>query len=145
MTGYGIIGLIFSADSTKANEIGDAIVTVLSGHADTELLSAFYTTFSSDPPSCITDLEIGRPQLDALKARVRLGVQLMVDDYANELREEAQKRKTHAANNFLSATSQAHELGTVNEIAQKYNISKSEVRRRKADGTLSDYIRSLSA
>jgi DNA-binding IclR family transcriptional regulator len=29
-----------------------------------------------------------------------------------------------------------HEMGTVAEIAQKLDISKSEVRRRKANGTL---------
>jgi uncharacterized small protein (DUF1192 family) len=31
---------------------------------------------------------------------------------------------------------QPHELGTVNELAQRYGVSKSEIRRRKADNTL---------
>jgi DNA invertase Pin-like site-specific DNA recombinase len=36
----------------------------------------------------------------------------------------------------LRKTNQPHEMGTVSEIAIKYGISKSEVRRMKANGTL---------
>jgi hypothetical protein len=42
----------------------------------------------------------------------------------------AQMRKTH----------QPHQLGTVNEIAQKYGISKSEVRRLKSEGKLEEFV-----
>lgn len=35
---------------------------------------------------------------------------------------------------------QPHALGTVAEIATKYNISKGEVRRMKAEGTLESYV-----
>lgn len=45
--------------------------------------------------------------------------------------------KTHAK---IVDGSKPHVLGTVNELAEKYGVSKSEIRRHKAAGTLEQFV-----
>lgn len=54
----------------------------------------------------------------------------------NALFEAADKQDKADLIEKLKETNKPHEMGTVSEIAEKFGISKSEVRRRKADGTL---------
>jgi hypothetical protein len=105
---------------------------VLIGQHDEYLKHAFYyvkykKTYDGEGP--IVDLH-SIEMLELVKNQIRRGIQ--------SLFQEESKQNLSALRAKLSETNKPHELGTVAEIAAKYNISKSEVRRRKAEGTLSE-------
>jgi hypothetical protein len=79
-------------------------------------------------------------RLENIKANFKHQLQILMD-YA--FKEDHQERKAAKAVVLeeLKANQQPHELGTVAEISAKYGISKSEVRRRKADGTLHELVK----
>lgn len=61
-------------------------------------------------------------------------------DYRKSFSQQLLKVQTE-----LKDRNKPHELGTVDQIAKRYNISKSEVRRHKAAGTLPEYLDTLTA
>lgn len=119
---------------------------VLTGNYDSILLKTFFWTVHKREPineEHTTNQECIR-MLDTAKDRIRgdiLEVFRMVEA-------EAQMSNTMAFDklrNQIRLTNKPHELGTVNEIATKFKISKSEVRRRKAAGaTTSEHFESIS-
>lgn len=103
---------------------------VLTGHYDLELKCAFFFTFMKKSAQTEAELEIPEVllPLERLKNLYRSDIQAIFDHAAKLDREALLKQ--------LKDSNKPHEMGTVAEIAAKYGISKSEVRRRKTDGTL---------
>lgn len=106
------------------------VAFLLSGQYDLEIKCAlFYSRFKTN---AVSEDEVNEPEiLDALerfKSVYRQKVQSIFD--------EADKQDKENLLIKLRSSNTPHEMGTVSEIAAKYKISKSEVRRRKEAGTL---------
>ena len=100
---------------------------LLTGQFDEDLKAVFYFQIFRKIPEDAAELNDQQVLflVDNLKDRVRKTIQQMIDS--------AFQTDVLAAPSMLHKTSA---LGTTAEIATKYNISKSEVRRRRANGTL---------
>lgn len=124
MTGLAIIGGI------NINNVA----FLLMGQYDIEIKCAFFYSYLRKNASSVEELEIPEvlEPLRRLKDMYRREVQDIFSEAAKQDRAELLAK--------LKNTNMPHEMGTVSEIAAKYNISKSEVRRRKADGTLHELV-----
>lgn len=124
MTGLSILGSLNPQN----------VAFVLVGEYDEYLKHAFY--FVTYKKAHVGDEPISDPlvldQLEHVKDQLRRGIQQLFEEDARQSFANLRAK--------LNETNKPHELGTVAEIAAKFNISKSEVRRRKADGTLSELI-----
>jgi hypothetical protein len=110
----------------------DTVSLIVVGHYDLPLKCALYQVGmkTGKAPDTVADLET--PQ-------VLFGLERIKDHYRVLIRkifEQAEQQDHEALLATLRKTNQPHEMGTVSEIAIKYGISKSEVRRMKANGTL---------
>ena len=101
---------------------------LLTGHFDEDLKSVFYFQIFRKIPEDATELNDQQVLflVDNLKDRVRKTIQQMID----------KAFQTDVLTTQSSLLHKTSALGTTAEIAAKYNISKSEVRRRRANGTL---------
>lgn len=139
------IGLNIIADCIDLRK-PDIVAFVLTGHYDDILLETFYFTSSrkiSKNGEHNQD-ETAKSCLNNLKDRIRNTIEFVfreADLLDQQKRALAHQQLVHE----LAQSNKPHDLGTVAEIAARYNISKSEVRRRKADGTLEDYLNTLHA
>lgn len=111
-----------------------AIAQILCHQWDTELKVIVFHRLFDRPPETEGDLD--HPQvsfgLERLKHVVSTPLMRALEEAAEReaLAKDAERLARHKAMN------EPHELGTVAEIAAKLGISKSEVRRHKANGTL---------
>ena len=108
----------------------ESIALIVAGNYDLEIKCAFFQTYFHKSAESLEALEVKEVlgPLERLKDHYRRGIQ--------EIFEEAAKQDKAELLEQLKETNKPHEMGTVSEIAAKYGISKSEVRRRKADGSL---------
>jgi DNA invertase Pin-like site-specific DNA recombinase len=86
-----------------------------------------------------TEADLETPEVLAGLERIKnhfRGVVQEIFRTADEADRQADQARHQEMLNQMRKNQQPHEMGTVAEIAAKYGISKSEVRRRKADGTL---------
>lgn len=133
-----MFGLSIVGKCTNLEDPGIAAL-VMGGSYDEDLLCMFYglqrncvpgensAEYTNDPDA--------KQGLQNLKDYI-LGLVQEVFRRAQLEDQEMQALKLQQVRHEVLQSSKPHEMGTVNEIAQKYGISKSEVRRRKADGTL---------
>jgi len=121
-----MIGLAAIGSSSMEN-----VAFILVGRYDLELKCAFYVSYMKKNAEKIEDIEIPEvlESLECLKNLYRRDIKAIFDQAA-----ELDKVDLIAR---LKESNKPHEMGTVSEVAAKYGISKSEVRRRKLDGTLS--------
>jgi DNA-directed RNA polymerase specialized sigma subunit len=117
----------------------NTMAAVLLGRWDHELSCALFHTLNGREANSEQELlnKDVVAALSNLKDRVRYIIQGIFELAAKE---DARKSEVEMQElrKSLAQTNQPHELGTVAEIAQRYGISKSEVRRRKAEGTLQE-------
>lgn len=133
MVGMSVIGGALQTDP----DAGTLMAFILLGKYDHELKCAHYFQHYGKEPA--NDAELEDPtvvvMLDRTKRFFRSIVQGIFDEAARQDQLE-QEEKRKALLQQLRESNKPHEMGTVAEIAAKYGISKSEVRRRKAEGTL---------
>lgn len=114
------------------------IPMVLTGYFDDQLLYSFFWVshhkYPTSPEEYKTD-ERSNYALNSLKEIIRNKLEhfLWQLEREEELKKQANLEQIRSE---LRKSSKPHDMGTVAEIAQKYNISKSEVRRRKVEGSL---------
>lgn len=137
--GLGIVG---TALHPELPGYGTTIAAILTGQHDRALHCASHITLKKPTPSSFEEVEndpavIGH--VENIKNYLRRLVQGIFDAAMSEERHrmDAQRNALLAK---LKTTNKPHVLGTVAEIAEKYGLSKSEVRRLKAQGTLEDFI-----
>jgi len=122
LVGFSIIGKMNMSN----------VAFLLMGQYDLEMKCAFFYTHMKKPPTSLEDLEVPEvlETLERFKDMYRKDVQMIFA--------QAAKEDKHQLLDSLKNTNKPHEMGTVTEIALKYNVSKSEVRRRKLEGTLAE-------
>lgn len=137
------LGLAIFGDSIGLRDPQTAAMMLVGRHDETLLKTFFWVTHKRDPineehrtnKECISMLAIA-------KERVRDDIQY-VFRMAEAEEKEAQGKAFEHLRNQLRTSNRPLELGTVNEIAARYGISKSEVRRRKnAGATLASHFTS---
>lgn len=114
-----------------------AIPFALSGDMDEDLKYGFHLMlYGGKVPYNAEDFVLQK-SLDGLKSNLRFFVQRIFElaEHDEELQRQTELARVRQE---LKQSSRPHEMGTVAEIAAKFGISKSEVRRRKAEGTLSE-------
>lgn len=132
-------------DSSNIFRASNVSASVLVGTHDNVLLQTFYFVANK---KMVSDEEyktdvLTVDKLNNFKSQIRMSIQLIIDREGLRHQEKialSQQLVRHE----LRKSNMPHELGTVSEIATKYGISKSEVRRRKADGTLEEFLNNLS-
>ncbi len=132
--GIHILGSLYAPvkDKEEAEQVMSLIGGVLAGLHDDDLLCAFNfrSTGKTDDVEVARFNEFAVASLNVLKSKLRKDVQQAIT-YANT---KAQAELL----NKLKQSHQPHAMGTTKEIAQKLNISLSEVRRLKASGALDE-------
>lgn len=129
--------LLGKSNDAKAVQI---MTMVLMGRHDQLLLATF---FFRDTRRYATEEDLKSPvatvPLDRLKSLIRAFIQGVFD--AESAAEEERKRQAlQKLVNEQRAHNQPHPEGTVDQLAAKYGVSKSEIRRRKAAGTLGELL-----
>jgi hypothetical protein len=133
----GIVGPVLLAGKTPTPSEVQTMAMILAGNHDKEIKAAFaiLETGSAHPTEEQMDLPIVLEKLHFLKARCRHWIQGVFDAAAQQ--EEKEKQQQHKAILAdVQSHNKPHPLGTVDELAKKFGVSKSEIRRRKAEGTL---------
>lgn len=135
MLGMSLIG--DSVGVSGDERMVQAWVSIITGTKDTELRCAFsFNHYKCMPDSdeALADATV-TGQLNVLKARIRFSMGQIFEQVSAEDRVAKEIAFRDVRNEVLSH-SKPHAMGTVAEIAIKLGISKSEVRRRKQEGTL---------
>lgn len=127
MTGMLVLGKLYSPDP---DEQANAIAHVLMGQYDDALEAAFVYTHGDE----------GKGMAAALKEEYRQTLQKAIDDEATRLEQEKQQE---ACEQFMG-NQEPHTLGTTAELAERYNVSKKQIRKMKQDGTLQEFINGKS-
>lgn len=139
MVGVSIIG--------QATNDPIVITQILTGQFELEIKYAFYYMEKKELPTSETLEDVNIPEvltaynklLDLI--RNELTHALRIVEIKNNMSERKQKHidevnRKRDIEKRLRELSAPHPLGTVAKICQKYNLSKSVVRKMKADGTL---------
>jgi len=137
LQGLSIIGTAMGDPGTSPQDEATAMVMILTGQIDDDLRNVLFFQINGHAaslPSDLVDSEVER-RLNQLKDFVRAKVQRIFDCAAQE-DEQKRKENLERTRQELAASNQPHELGTVAQIAERFGISKSEVRRLKAAGLL---------
>jgi len=135
-----LVGLSIFADTLDFRN-PQTVALVLTGHFDDILLKTFFWTGHHREPvgeEYKTDARTVS-NLAYAKERIRSDLQFIFR-MAEQEEVMAQKQKFEKIRQELRQSNKPHEMGTVDEIAAKFKISKSEVRRRKAAGTLHELL-----
>lgn len=125
-------------DSVSKMKDPNLIALLLHGDLDIKIKSALFfkkehrTASSEEELHSNSFVNIG---LGFIKDDVRKIIQLSIN-----LHQEQNKKKTTKS---FKDQNKVSELGTVAEICEKYNLSKSKVRELKRNNELEDYIKSL--
>lgn len=127
MLGMAVVGGIFQGE-------WDNVTFVLAGHHDVAIKCfAYHHQFGQAPAS---EAELDVPSvllvLERIKGECRAAVQHVLDQEAKDQRDELLAQ--------LRNSNKPHAMGTVDQIAKRFGISKSEVRRRKTEGTLGELM-----
>ena len=133
MIGLSILGIALEGTPSAASQIA----FILMGRHDYELKCGFHFQHFREAPTSDADLE--KPEVLLLLERTKNYFRDYVQNIFNEAARQDQLEQANKRKELLKQlrnSNKPHEMGTVAEIAAKYGISKSEVRRRKADGTL---------
>ena len=115
---------------------------IIMGKYDLELSCALFYQKNGFNRSDATELEVMEESQEALKRMKNWLRDLLQNAINAEMRQMELEMKQNFAN-LVAQQKEAqkpHAAGTVSEIAAKFGISKSEVRRLKADGKLDEFI-----
>lgn len=142
--GVGLSVMANCLDFHKPELIGP----ILTGQFDDEILAAVYFCHHKVQPqnSEHRTCEVARSDLVKIKDHIRATVVDLLS-YHNELLEQMPRMSRKPAEvpaevkRDLQKSHAPHAQGTVAEIAAKFGLSKSEVRRRKAEGTLDELFK----
>ncbi len=142
MTGMSLVGRVFN-DPIVATQ-------VLTGQLELEIKYSFYYMEKKELPFSEVLEDINTPEvstrynklLDLIRSELSHALRMV--EIKNNMLERKQKHidevnRKRDIEKRLKELSAPHPLGTVKEICEKYNISKSLVRKMKADGTLEDF------
>lgn len=135
--GFNGMCLIGSFVSEPEKNIS-AMPFLLAGDMDDQIYRGFYLSEYGTKPYQPNDPKINN-HVERLKSLVRGFIQGVFD----AVERQGQLDRMAKMDNILKELAQSskpHVMGTVAEIAAKYGISKSEVRRRKAEGTLDELL-----
>jgi hypothetical protein len=128
------LGLAIFGSSIGLRDPSTAAMMLTGRYDETLLKTFFWVTYKREPineehrtnAECIQMLKIA-------KERVRNDIQY-VFRMAEAEEQESRGKAFDELRNQLRTSNRPHGLGTVAEIATRYGISKSEVRRRKSAG-----------
>jgi hypothetical protein len=118
-----VLGHLYSPDPT---EQANTIAMVLMGKYDEALEAAFVHTHG----------EAGEGMAAQLKEHYRSTLQDAINQEADKMTKQTQEE---ACEKFMG-NQEPHALGTVAELALKYDVSKTTIRKHKRDGTLEAFI-----
>lgn len=137
MQGMGIVGSLMMP-ARNEDEFTAKIQTMtntLVGLYDEAILCAMYANINKGVPGDMAEV-MANPQAQAsltrLKDMIRSEIQQVMTLGAEEDRKNLLLK--------MKDTNKPHPMGTVKEIAAKLNISVSEVRRMKSNGTLDSML-----
>ncbi len=141
LVGFSIIADIFDERGTDPKRMGAAISAVLTDSVKDDVCSALFYMTAGHQPTCESDLQLMAPRYEQTKEVLRKAVVgLFSADQEPEQKSAVSAIRKAEVLQELKSHNQPSEFGTVAEISAKYGISKSEVRRRKAEGTLHELI-----
>lgn len=141
--GMALIGEMLG---TNAERAGDAMVAILTDRNKREIMATCFYQSNHRMPNDDEDFMADAMAIEAyerLKLFTRNVVQNIFDEADRQDRAEAvqnQRRAMEALQIRLRTSNTPHPEGTVAELAARFNVSKSEIRRRKADGTLNELL-----
>lgn len=137
--GLGIVGTALHPDRPG---YGATVAAILTGQHDRAIKCASHLTLKKPTPASFEEVENDPAvsgHVENIKNYLRRLVQGIFDQAMREERMHMDAQRS-ALLAKLKTTNKPHVLGTVAEIAEKYSLSKSEVRRLKAQGTLEQFI-----
>lgn len=138
LTGLSAIGTAFGSFERKAIM---SAASIIAGELDYELRCA--NVYQLTGHAVIEESELYSPEADVQLARIKTYFRNMIEnalDRADQQLRQEQAEKFASLQAQLRNSNRPHAQGTVAEIAARLGISKSEVRRRKADGTLDQLL-----
>lgn len=130
-------------DSGSHRDVAEAMVSIITGQVDYQLRCA--SLFQSTGKIQVEEHELTSPEIDMLVGRIKDHMKSILNGIFDGAAREEQRVRQQALESLqlrLRDSNRPSEHGTVAEIAARLGISKSEVRRRKADGTLDQLINS---
>lgn len=133
-TGYSIIG-----------DLNTNFPIILSGECDYELkVCSYHTIYKKMPENndFLEDKEV-IAHIEKLKKFLNIGVNIELRKIEREeaIREKRNKKiQDIERRKKFQETQKPSEFGTVSEIAEKYGLSKKQVRKMKQNGQLEEYI-----
>lgn len=136
MLGLSAIGAMADTDPQRS---ATAMVQILTGEVDEALRHVIVfqrTGRQNATPEELRDEDVTHT-LEQIKANTRQIVQRIFEAAAQEAAEEDRRERElnlEQVKAELRASNKPDPLGTVAELASKYNVSKSEIRRLKAAG-----------
>lgn len=142
MNGLSIIGSI--VNPTDATAFGFHSVKLLTGEYDRYIKAIGLHQLTGKIFE--KDEELETPEVlnyvERTKQMVRNMVQGMFQQEAEHFKQQ-QKHSLEALKTKLSESNKPHSQGTIAELATKLDVSKSEVRRMKAEGVLDEALNKL--
>jgi hypothetical protein len=141
--GMALLGEMLGPTADRA---GDAMVAILTDRNQREIMAMCFYQSHRRVPNEGEDFMVDPVAVDAyerLKNFTRGVVQNIFDEAERQDRAEALQQQRQAMETLqirLRTSNAPHPEGTVAELAARFNVSKSEIRRRKADGTLNELL-----
>lgn len=135
MNGAALIGGILGETEKNIS----ALPFVLAGDMDDELYRGFYLMHHGAG----VEYRPGDAHCHLMLARLKDYIRSYVQGFFREVERQEimqQRVRLEQMRESLKASNRPHAAGTVSEIAAQLGISKSEVRRRKAAGTLDEFF-----
>ena len=141
MTGLWYIGAMAGAEP-DVQKSAHAMVQILTGVVDDLLRHVIVFQRTGNQNATAEDLaaETVTRDLEQLKANTRRIVERIFEGAAEEDRRD-QERNLEKVKAELRASNKPDPMGTVAELAAKFNVSKSEIRRLKAAGQLHTLVK----
>jgi hypothetical protein len=141
--GMSIVGQALTLGTPEEAQVA---TWFLMGNYDSEVKTFLYWKEKNSFPTTDADLDIPSvvEKLEFMKGVVRRKIQNIFHQAEAEDREEKQRHHLNLINQ-MRQSNKPHHLGTVDEIAKRFNISKSQVRRLKADNALDAFADAASA
>lgn len=140
MIGFSTLGQAVGDDAAA----GNALVMVLTDQMKEYICAGLFYRAHERRPNEGEDYmkdERALAEYERMKDFMRLRIQRIIDSAAQEeIRREASARRQqfNTLQVKLRTSNKPHPMGTVDELAKRFNVSKSEIRRRKAAGTLNE-------
>ena len=117
----------------------------LSGKYDDEVSVALFFQQQGRLPE--TEADIRQPDVQEHLARCKAALRWKIAQIFQQAEQEAAAEKQaqlEKVRTELAARNKPSSAGSVAEISEKFGLSKSEIRRRRADGTLEEHLSWLS-